>query len=201
MKLRNFVTNIMITKNFRETRYQYNDHEGWGGNLVTNIMITNFFREIRYQDNDHEGFPRNVVIISWACKNFMNSDQFVIRAAQTPCGGRFVAYKAYCNYITWTHVYLDLKLIHKNICKPLASSIKPSLRTYSTMPDSSWTLHNIYTYLRLYIWSIWYFDLKSLNKNVRNARALNQQVSPWTLYNMKLVLTTIWRLHFIWKEI
>ena len=64
MKLRNFVTNIMITENFRETRYQYNDHEGWGGNLVTNIMITNFFREIRYQDNDHEGFPRNVVIIS-----------------------------------------------------------------------------------------------------------------------------------------
>ena len=64
MKLRNFITNIMITKNFRETRYQYNDHEGWGGNLVTNIMITNFFREIRYQDNDHEGFPRNVVIIS-----------------------------------------------------------------------------------------------------------------------------------------
>ena len=126
MKLRNFVTNIMITKNFLETRYQYNDHEGWGGNLVTNIMITNFFREIRYQDNDHEGFPRNVVIISWACKNFMNSDQFVIRVAQTPCGGRFVAYKAYCNYITWTHVYLDLKLIHKNICKPLASSIKPT---------------------------------------------------------------------------
>jgi hypothetical protein len=43
MKLRNFVTNIMITKFFRETRYQYNDHEGWGGKLVTNIMITNFF--------------------------------------------------------------------------------------------------------------------------------------------------------------
>jgi hypothetical protein len=55
------------------------------------------------------------------------------------------------------------------------------------IPDSSWTLHNIYTYLRLYIWSIWYFDLKLLNKNVRNSRALNQQVSPWTLYNIKLV--------------
>ena len=42
MNLRNFVTNIMITKFFRETRYQYNDHEVWGWKLVTNIMITKF---------------------------------------------------------------------------------------------------------------------------------------------------------------
>ena len=34
MNLRNFVTNIMITKFFRETRYQYNDHEDYSRNSL-----------------------------------------------------------------------------------------------------------------------------------------------------------------------
>jgi hypothetical protein len=34
MNLRNFVTNIMITKLLRETRYQYNDHEDYARNSL-----------------------------------------------------------------------------------------------------------------------------------------------------------------------
>ena len=105
------------------------------------------------------------------------------------CHGRFMLFSRICDYIYCHSLEIGIKMnaSHKH---------RTSESTHAVLvPQISWMLHVIETYLWLHIWTLLYFDLKLVYQNIRKPWGSNQHIGLWTLYIILVVFVSMWRLH------
>jgi hypothetical protein len=87
-----------------------------------------------------------------------------------------------------SHVFATIYIVsHKH---------RTSESTHAVLvPQISWMLHVIETYLWLHIWTLLYFDLKLVYTKICKPWESNQHIVLWTLYIIFVMFVSIWRLH------